>query len=471
MDDRASRCTILHLDMDAFFAAVEALDHPELRGRPIAVGGDGPRGAVASCSYEARAQGVRSAMATAQARRRCPDLVVVRPRHDRYAQVSADLHRLLLEVTPVMEPIGLDEAFLDVSGARRLLGSPIAIAQELRRQVDRRLRLSCAVGVARTKSLAKLASRRAKACAPADRGPDEGVFVVLPGDEGGFLAPLAVSELWGVGPSTAQRLAGVGIKTVGDLARMPVVDLCRLLGTSAGRQLARLASGLDDSVVQPDRPVRSIGREMTFDRDQFDPVTLAGYLSDLAGTVGYRLAEAGLAGRTVTVKIRYPDRRTISRALTLHPPASGPRSVQMAAQSLLDAIETTGGVRLLGVAASGLVGIAAVTEQLTLGGSAQWWSTSGADDRRCAGPAPYRAPEPGKASSGGATGPLASRPSGRTADPDVAARVARWRQLDHVLGEVSRRFGRFAVVPAVGIRDHRIGAAELEAPEPGNGDH
>lgn len=410
MDDPFRQCTILHLDMDAFFASVEMLDDPALQGQPVAVGGDGVRGAVASCSYEARAYGVRSAMSMVEARRRCPSLVVVPPRLARYAEVSGALHRLLREVTPNIEPVGLDEAFLDVSGARRRLGHPVAIAHDLRREVAQQLGLSCAVGVARTKSVAKLASRRAKQGPAEDHRPTEGVFVVLPADEPGFLAPLPVSALWGVGPATAERLAKVGIRTVGDLSQIPESVLCRFVGAAAGRQLHRLSCGGDTSPVQPNRPLRSIGREQTFEHDLSDPEALARSATELAGTVGYRLAEAGLACQTVTLKVRYADRRTITRAATVRPAATGPHAVQVAAQSVLAAIDLAAGVRLLGVSASALVRQSAVVEQLALPAA------------------------PGAADSG----------------TSVATDVAeRWRHLDAVLGQVNRRFGPNAVVAAV----------------------
>ncbi len=300
----AVECTILHLDMDAFFASIEVLDDPSLAGRPVIVGGDGPRGAVASCSYEARAYGVRSAMASVEARRRCPKAVFRPGRFARYAEVSGQLGAMLRAVTPVVEPIGLDEAFLDLSGSQRRLGPPIDTARRLRDQVHQALGLTCAVGVARSKSLAKLASRHAKRVPPTERGPGDGIVVVLPEAEIAFLHPLPVGALWGVGPATAAKLAGVGIVTVGDLAGLPETVLHRLVGRSAGAHLASLAAGRDTDPVLAHRPVRSIGRETTLGADLHDQESLAPVLAVLAADVGQRLAGGSRAGRVVTVKIR-----------------------------------------------------------------------------------------------------------------------------------------------------------------------
>ncbi len=417
-------CTVLHLDMDAFFASIEVLDDPSLAGRPVIVGGDGPRGAVASCSYEARAYGVRSAMASVEARRRCPHAVFRPGRHDRYVEVSSQLGSLLREVTPIVEPIGLDEAFLDVAGAARRLGSPGEIARALRDRVHAELGLTCAVGVARTKSLAKLASRQAKVVAPARRGPADGVVVVLPADEGAFLHPLPVGALWGVGPATAVKLASLGVTTVGQLAEIPDGVLARLVGRAAGSHLAALAAGRDTGRVQPHRPVRSIGRETTLADDAHDPGSLAGLLASLAADVGQRLAAGRLAGRCVTLKVRFADRRTVTRSVTPAVPAGGPHQVLSVARSLLAQVDVAAGVRLLGVSASQLVPADAVAVQQPLGG---WsWPAAAAD-------------------------PAAADPVAGDPEAGDAAAGERWRQVDSAVVRLRQRFGPAAVVPAVTV--------------------
>ncbi len=424
---------MLHVDMDAFFASVEVLDDPSLAGRPIAVGGDGSRGAVASCSYEARARGVRSAMATAEARRCCPDLVVVAPRHHRYVEVSHELHRVLRDITALVEPVGLDEAFVDVSGVLRR-GSPPTIGRYILRQVHASLGLTCAVGVARTKSLAKLASRRAKGVAPADRGPGDGLFVVMPQAERCFLDPLPVTELWGVGPATAERLARYGVHQVADLAAMPPATLRRLVGRSAGERLAALARGCDTTPVRPSRPVKSIGRETTVAQDLFEPADLADLAARLARPVGAALVAQDLAARAVTVKVRFADRRTITRTTALVPPATGARGVVEASLELLGGVEITGGVRLLGVAASSLVPRGAVVEQLRL--IPEGTGTGQRSSGRTGG------------STGGAT--RLARLSGdgvsqAARDGSVRPPPSRWQRVDDVLRMLQHRYGAQAV--------------------------
>lgn len=424
---------MLHVDMDAFFASVEVLDDPSLAGRPIAVGGDGSRGAVASCSYEARARGVRSAMATAEARRRCPELVVVAPRHHRYAEVSHELHRVLRDVTPLVEPVGLDEAFMDVSGVLRR-GSPPAIGRYILRQVHVSLGLTCAVGVARTKSLAKLASRQAKAVAPADRGPGDGLFVVMPHTERSFLDPLPVTELWGVGPATAERLARYGVHQVADLAAMPLGTLRRLIGRSAGERLAALARASDTTPVRPSRPVKSIGRETTVAQDLFEQADLADLAARLARPVGAALVAQGLAARGVTVKVRFADRRTITRTMGLDPPATGAREVVEASLELLGGVEVTTGVRLLGVAAGSLVPRGAVVEQLRLipEGMGTEQRSSGKVEGSTAGVLRLARPSDGGVFQADRDGLV--RPSS-----------SRWQQVDDVLRMLQHRYGAQAV--------------------------
>ncbi len=320
-------CTILHVDMDAFFASVEVLDNPQLAGRPVIVGGAGSRGVVASCTYEARVYGIRSAMSSVEARRRCPHAIFVAGRYDRYAQMSERLHRVLNEFTPVVEGLGLDEAFLDVSGSTRLFGSSLEIAARLRSAVRQELELACCVGVARTKLLAKLASRAAKPQAtPNGTAEGRGIVVVHPEEEIAFLHPLPVGALWGVGPATRKRLEELGVTTVGELAAMPEGVLCRALGTAAGRQLSCLANGDDTRAVEAQRQTKSVGHEETFAADIHDRIELHHHVVRMADAVANRLKANGLRGRTISLKLRYADRRTISRSQTLPSPSDSSRA-------------------------------------------------------------------------------------------------------------------------------------------------
>ncbi len=346
---------ILHVDMDAFFAAVEVLDDPKLLGLAVIVGGTGSRGVVASCSYEARATGVRSAMSMVEARRRCPSAVVLPGRHARYGEVSRQLHKVLAVFTPLVEPIALDEAFLDVSGGHRLFGSSSDIAEAIRGRVREDLRLSCSVGIASCKLLAKLASRAAKP-SPSARGPvaGTGVFVVRNEDELAFLHPRPVSDLWGVGPRTAERLARYGIATIGDLARIDPAHLVGLVGNAAGRQLHQLAWAHDDRPVVAGRPVKSVSHEETFAVDRRDPEQLRLEVVRMADSVSSRLRAASLAGRTVTVKLRYGDFRTITRSHSLRRPVVSSAELVKIATALLSGIEVHPGIRLLGVGVSSL---------------------------------------------------------------------------------------------------------------------
>jgi DNA polymerase IV len=350
---------VLHVDMDAFFAAVEALDDPSLAGKPLIVGGSGARGVVASCSYEARAFGVRSAMPSVQARRLCPAAIFVDGRHSRYQELSTQLHAFFADFTPVIEPIALDEAYLDVRGALRLFGSAVDIAWAIRRRVAEDLRLDCSVGVARSKLIAKLASRAAKPRAERTGTlPGPGVFLVAPEDEIPFLHPLPASAVPGVGPATLERLRRYGISTVGDLAVAGRGSLERLLGRSSGRQLHDLAWARDERPVVADRPLKSVGHEETFAHDDHDLASLQLRAVRMADSVGRRLRAAGVVGRTVTVKVRFGDFKTITRSRTVPAPISSGPVVARVANSLLGELEAEigRGVRLLGVTVSSLAG-------------------------------------------------------------------------------------------------------------------
>ncbi|MFD0687034.1 DNA polymerase IV [Actinomadura fibrosa] len=320
-------CGILHVDMDAFFVSVELLERPELRGRPVIVGGTGPRGVVSAASYEARRYGVHSAMPVSRARRLCPVAVVLPPRHERYARVSAAVFEIFRSITPLVEGLSLDEAFLDVTGARRRLGRPAEIAAMIREQVRAQQGITCSVGVASTKFIAKLASTRCK--------PD-GLLVIPADGVEDFLHPLPVAALWGVGERTEQSLTRLGLRTVGQLAQVPLATLQRELGTAVGAHLHELAWGRDPREVVAHTPDKSIGAEETFDTDIDDPEIIRRELLRLAEKVGARLRAAGHAGRTVSVKLRMADFKTITRARTLREPTDLARVIYITACELYE---------------------------------------------------------------------------------------------------------------------------------------
>ena len=309
---------ILHVDMDAFFVSVELVRRPELRGLPVVVGGDGERGVVAAASYEARAYGVRSAMPSTRARRLCPDVVFLPGDHRHYGEVSRRVMLIFRRYTPLVEPLSLDEAFLDVSGVVRLHGPPTEVAAAIRSDVLAEEGLGCSVGIAANKFLAKLASAQAKPTAGTDGpAPGRGVQVVPADGIREFLDPLPVEAIWGVGPRTLERLQRLGVRTVAELRAVPEPTLVSSLGRAAGAQFWRLARGIDERRVDPAQSVRSIGHEETFSRDLTEPGDLRRELIRMVDAVGRRLREAGVAGRTVTVKVRFPDFTTVSRSQTL----------------------------------------------------------------------------------------------------------------------------------------------------------
>ncbi|MEK9810362.1 MAG: DNA polymerase IV [Candidatus Nanopelagicales bacterium] len=348
-------CTILHIDMDAFYASVELITRPELRGKPVIVGGGG-RGVVLSATYEARAMGVHSAMPMSRARRAAPDAIVIEPSHHRYAEVSAGVMALFNSITPLVEPLSLDEAFLDVSGARRRLGSPTAIAELIRARVYDEQRITCSVGVAPTKFVAKLASTQIK--------PD-GLLVVPADKVVSFLHPLPVGALWGVGERTEERLISLGLRTVGDIAHTPVDTLTRALGQSAGQRLYDLAWGRDDRDVVPDVAEKSIGNEETFGRDVDDPEVVAREFLRLSQKVAARVRRQGLLGRTVVIKVRFADFTTITRSRTLPEPTDIGQVVYATARELYAALGLQRArIRLVGVRLEGLIEESVRTEQL-----------------------------------------------------------------------------------------------------------
>lgn len=352
----ASPRTILHVDMDAFFVSVELRRRPELRGRPVVVGGTGDRGVVAAASYEARRFGVRSAMPSVRARRLCPDIVFLAGDHELYSQVSAEVNEIFQTFTPLVEPLSLDEAFLDVTGATRLLGTGRQIAGHVRERVWQQVQLRCSVGVAPNKFLAKLASVAAKPRATATGVVGGlGVCEVPAGGELEFLHPLPVQAIWGVGPATMERLRGLAVRTVGDLAELPLATLVAAVGARQGEHLHRLAMGVDERPVEVARETKSIGHEETFARDRHTHGELHHELVRLADGVASRLRTHRKVARTMTLKVRFGDFRTITRSTTLAQPTATAHAVVVALTPLLHAIDPAEGVRLLGVTASQLV--------------------------------------------------------------------------------------------------------------------
>jgi DNA polymerase IV len=354
--------------MDAFYAAVEALDDPNLRGRPLIVGGAGARGVVASCSYEARAYGVRSAMPSERARRLCPHAVFVSGRFGRYAEVSAEIHSVFEAFTPLVEGISLDEAFLDVTGAVRIFGSAPEMAQAIRTRILDELGLGCSVGVASAKFLAKLASEAAKPVANLKGTiPGRGVVVIEPGRELEFLHPLPIEALWGVGPATAERLRRLGVTTVGGLASVPQDVLEAAVGKANGAHLARLSRAEDDRAVEPDRAVKSVSHEETYATDRYGLDELQVEVVRMSDSVASRMRKAGVVGRTVTLKVRYGDFVTKTRSRTNALSVSDGPSIASLASDLLREVDLSPGVRLLGVGVSSLSEAGtAPSEQLSL---------------------------------------------------------------------------------------------------------
>jgi DNA polymerase-4 len=347
---------ILHVDMDAFFVSVELRRRPELRGKPVVVGGTGPRGVVAAASYEARRFGVHSALPSAVARRRCPHAVFLAGDHALYSEVSGQVRGIFERYTPLVEPLALDEAFLDVSGATRLFGEGTEIAGRIRADVADELELGCSVGVATNKFLAKLASVAAKPRATPERVlPGAGVVEVEPGHELEFLHPLPVSRLWGVGPVTLERLERLGIRTVGELARLDERTLRHALGASQSAHLAALAWGRDERPVEVSREAKSIGHEETYPGDLVEHEQLERELVRLADAVAGRLRHQRLAARTATLKVRFAGFRTVTRSVTMANPAETAPEIVSALRPALRALDVSGGVRLLGVSASNLV--------------------------------------------------------------------------------------------------------------------
>lgn len=342
---------IIHLDLDAFFCAVEELHDPVLRGKPFAVGGRPEhRGVVSSCSYAARQFGVRSALPMSRALRLCPDLIIIETSHSRYGEMSKKVMERVHALSPLVEQISIDEAFIDISDLRE---PPAEVARRLQQQIWDELGLPCSVGVATNKLMAKIATEVGKKAA---RGPNypRAHTVVPAGGEAGFLSPLPVSMLWGVGPKTEARLAELGIRTIGDLAGWPESELAARFGEH-GREMSRHARGLDDRPVVTEYEAKSISQETTFSRDVSDDRALEKTLRALSAEVGRRLRRGGLAGATVKLKIRWPDFTTLTRQSTLPIPTDQDDEIAETAITLMRKVRKPGQpVRLIGVGVSGL---------------------------------------------------------------------------------------------------------------------
>ncbi len=337
---------IVHVDMDAFYASVEQRDQPELRGRPVIVGADPRgRGVVSAASYEARRFGVYSAMPISEAYRRCPQGVYLPVDGAKYSQVSSEIMRLLCEFSPLVEPLSLDEAFLDVTGTDRLLGPPLEVARKIKARIREATQLTASVGLAPNKFLAKIAS---------DLKKPDGVVFVEPGREMEFLAPLPIRRMWGVGQVSEADLKKMGIETIGQLARTPREILVKRFG-SMGEELWALAHGLDDRPVTPWRTPKSIGAEETFPRDHLDMALLTQTLLGQAERVARECREARVRGRTITLKLRFSDFTTVTRSQTLQVPTDQGGEIFQEARRLLQGASTGREVRLIGISVSNLI--------------------------------------------------------------------------------------------------------------------
>ncbi|MEW1984014.1 DNA polymerase IV [Pseudarthrobacter oxydans] len=380
------RKCIMHVDMDAFYVSVELRTRPELRGRPVIVGFPADRSVVLSASYEARAFGVKSAMPMAVASRMCPQAVIIEPRHKLYYEVSAQLMAIFGSVTELVEPLSVDEAFLDVTGAIRRLGAPRGIGEMIRRRVASELGITASVGIAESKFVAKIASTRCK--------PD-GLLLIGPDETVPYLHSLPVGALWGVGAKTADVLARMGIRTVADVAATPVSTLKRMLGAT-GEHVHQLSWGIDHRAVTPIRLEKSIGAEETFAVDTGDDALLHRELLRLSHRTASRLRSSGMVARTIALKLRFADFSTITRSRTVHTPVDSAQLIYAVALQLLESVgDRTMTVRLVGVRAEQLEEAARTSLQLSI-------------DRR----------------------------------------DENWRAAEQVLDEVARKFGSKSVLPA-----------------------
>jgi len=354
-----TRRVILHLDLDAFFCAVEENRDPALRGIPFAVGGQpDQRGVVASCSYAARVYGVRSAMPMSQAVRLCPDLVIVGSQHGEYGKVSKQVMAILNDTTPYVEQLSIDEAFMDVSV---LKGTGESIAKQLQKRIWDELNLPCSLGVATNKLLAKIANNQGKARMKSDK-PPRAIEIVPNGMEAKYLAPLPIRDLWGVGKKTADRLHSMGVHTIGDVAIMPQQNLMHHFG-KLGEDIWRRAQGIDNRDVISEHEAKSISNETTFVKDVSDQRILLGTIRKLSDSVGRRLRKSNLKGTTIKIKVRWADFTTLTRQVTLHSPTDLDDEIFEEAKMLFDAVWTGRSIRLLGV---GVTNFSDVGRQMSL---------------------------------------------------------------------------------------------------------
>lgn len=351
--------TILHIDLDAFYCAVEETRNPELRGKAFAVGGKPEeRGVVASCSYAARRMGVRSAMPMGRALRLCPGLLIVPSRHSLYSEVSEQVMQRLHDLTPLLEQISIDEAFLDISDIQE---SPEGIARKLQARIREELQLPCSIGIASNKLVAKIATEVGKALrlreirsAQREAGPPNALTVVPFGEEAAFLAPLPAEMLWGVGPKTSARLTELGIHTIGDIAKWPESELIRMFGEN-GRDLARHSKGSDDRPITTEHETKSISQEITYSRDVRDDKVLEKTLHEMSLQVAAQLRRNNLAGKTIKLKIRWPDFTTLTRQTTLNSPTDQEDEIERVALDLMRSVRKPHqAVRLIGVGVTGL---------------------------------------------------------------------------------------------------------------------
>ena len=332
--------TIIHVDMDAFFAAIEQREHPEYRGKPVIVGGLSSRGVVSTASYEARQSGVHSAMPMETARRRCPDGIFVQGSYALYAAVSAEIFAIFRRYSPLVEPLSIDEAFLDVTGMELLTPSPRDYAEKLKAEILQKTALVASVGIAPNKFLAKLAS---------DLEKPDGLVEIRAEEAAALLAPLSVRRLWGVGKRTEEKLAALGLKTIGDMQRADEKRLARAVGIRAAHALKALSFGRDDRSVEPDREAKSIGKEVTFDRDLESPEEAERALLALAEKVGWRLRLAGVSARTIQLKLRRADFTTFTRSRTLFEATAHDEPIFQTVRDLFRELGVKRGIRLLGV--------------------------------------------------------------------------------------------------------------------------
>jgi len=358
-------CNILHIDMDAFFALVEVRENPSLAGKQVIVGYDGNRGVVLSATYEARKLGVHSAMPMSRALRLAPNAIVVEPDHEKYSEVSENVMAIFESVTPLVQPLSVDEAFLDISGAKKLMGTPSQIGEVIRARVSDEQGITCSVGVASTMFVAKLATNFAK--------PD-GLHVVPADKVIEFLHPLPIGALWGVGEKTGEQLARLGLVNVSDIANTPVKTLARVIGQAAAEHLYELAWGRDPRVVTPNQAEKSIGAERTFEADIDDPEEILAQILDLSNKVAKRLRAANYFSRTIIIKVRFADFTSVTRSKSLPSSTDLATEIYATSKSLFEAMHLQRArIRLVGVRATGLVPTSESSVQLEFSNRDSGW--------------------------------------------------------------------------------------------------